>query len=104
MLASVPPEVNTTSRAARADQRRDLLARVLDQAPRRAALGVDRRRIAGHVQRAIIGGPRLAAAAARSRSSRDRPASAIDPHPAADVSSQAPDACSFYLLLAPGSC
>ena len=64
MLASVPPEVNTTSRGVGADQRRDLLARGLHQAARGAAGGMDRRRIAGHGQRRDHGGPRLAAAAA----------------------------------------
>ena len=51
MLASVPLEVKNTSRRPRPDQRRDLFARMLDQPPRGASLGMDRGRIAGDRQR-----------------------------------------------------
>ena len=59
MLASVPPEVNTTLRGLGPDQRGDLLARLLDQAAGGAALGVHRGRIAGTVKRRQHGGARL---------------------------------------------
>ena len=71
-FASVPPDVKMTLRGVRADQRRDLLARVLDQTPGRPALGMHRRRIA-EPRRAPPAWRRAPpAAAARSRSSRDR--------------------------------
>ena len=60
-FASVPPEVKITLRAIGADQRRDLLARLLDHLPRRAALAVHRGRIAGQVQRGAQGLARLRA-------------------------------------------
>ena len=50
ILASVPLEVKITSAGRAADQRRHLLARLLDQVPRRAALGMHRGRIAGQRQ------------------------------------------------------
>ena len=51
MLASVPPEVNTTLRGFGADQGRDLRARILDEAPDGAAFAVDRGGIADEIER-----------------------------------------------------
>ena len=48
-FASVPPEVKMTLRGIGADQRRDLLARLLDELPRRPAFAMHRGRIAGRV-------------------------------------------------------
>ena len=58
-LASVPPQVKVTFLRLGPDQRGDLLARLLDQAARRAALGMDRGRIAGQRKRGAHGGARL---------------------------------------------
>ena len=59
MLASVPPEVNTTLRGSAPTSAATLLARLLDQAARGAALGMDRGRIAGDLERGHGGGARL---------------------------------------------
>ena len=77
ILASVPPEVNTTLRGSAPTSAATCSARLLDQAARGAALGMDRGRVAG--QRRAPRARRRAppAAAARSRSSRDRSASVM---------------------------
>ena len=49
--ASVPPDTNVTQAGAYPRQPRDFAPRVLDDAPRGPALGVDRRRIAGRLHR-----------------------------------------------------
>ena len=61
ILASVPPDVNTTSRGSRPDQCGDLFARLLDEAARGPAFGMDRGRIAGDIERRNHGGAGLAA-------------------------------------------
>ena len=61
-----------------ADQRRDLLARLLDQTAGGAALGMHRRGIAGQRQRGDAWRRAPPAAAARSHSSRNRPAQLMD--------------------------
>ena len=71
MLASVPLEVKNTSPGARPDQRRNLFARVLDQTPRGAALGMHRGRIAGHRKRLGNRPPAPHPAAAPWRSNRN---------------------------------
>ena len=61
-----------------ADQRRDLLARLLDRMPRRAAFAVDRGRIADAVPARRETPPAPAAGAVCSHSSLDRARAAID--------------------------
>ena len=107
MLASVPPEVKTTSRAAGADQCRDLFARVLDQTAR--ARGPRHGPTTDCPSRPARRSWRRAppAAAARSHSSRDRACVGIEFSSGwSDRSSNAMIVlilpCSFYLLLAPG--
>ena len=71
-LASVPPDVKVTSRGARR-QAGHLLAGFLDGAAGRAALRMDRRRVAGEIGAPPAKRRAPAAAAARSHSNRDRP-------------------------------
>ena len=59
MLASVPPEVNTTSPGAAPTSAATLLARVFHQAARRPPGGMDRRRIAGQASAAVTAALRL---------------------------------------------
>ena len=70
-LASVAPEVKMTL-AGSAPTSAATWRVPLDDLPRRPALGMDRRRITDQVERLDQGGARLAAATARSHSSRDR--------------------------------